>query len=303
MKDAEREMRIKLAEANARAVEGENTSKAEIAASQAALQVKQAESYELGETRHRVAEAAVLEAQHRAMAKAALAEAEEIEAERRAELEAPAKAEKARIVVEAEAEAEKRRLEAEGEAKAIFARLEAEARGQYEILAKKGEGLREIIERLRRGRSRPSKLLMLEHFDNLVDASAKAISNIKFDKVVVWEGNGHERHELHGQLAAEHGPHAAADDAGHEGHRRGGDPRRAGKLRGQGAEACGGRHGGAYSAGRQRPPGLIHRADRTRAGRARLDPPASFLAGVCNPLRVRRAAQSVGIVSRWSPWK
>jgi flotillin len=30
--------------------------------------------------------------------------------------------------------------------------------------------------------------MMLEHFDNLVEASAKAISNIKFDKVVVWEG-------------------------------------------------------------------------------------------------------------------
>ena len=46
-----------------------------------------------------------------------------------------------RIIVEAEAEAEKRRIEAEGEAAAIFAKLEAEARGQYEILAKKGEGL------------------------------------------------------------------------------------------------------------------------------------------------------------------
>ena len=34
-------------------------------------------------------------------------------------------------------------------------------------------------------------MLMLEHFDHLVEASAKAISNIKFDKVVVWEGNGH----------------------------------------------------------------------------------------------------------------
>jgi flotillin len=29
---------------------------------------------------------------------------------------------------------------------------------------------------------------MLEHIDQLVEASAKAISNIKFDKVVVWEG-------------------------------------------------------------------------------------------------------------------
>ena len=33
-------------------------------------------------------------------------------------------------------------------------------------------------------------MLMLEHLDNLADASAKAISNIKFDKIVVWEGGG-----------------------------------------------------------------------------------------------------------------
>src|SRR5207244_4237393 len=118
----------------------------EIAAAQANLQVKQAEAFQLGETRKREAEAAVLEAQNRAMAKAALAQAERVEAERRAAVEAPAKAEKAKVIVEAEAEAEKRRIEAEGQAKAIFAKLEAEARGQYEILAKKGEGLRCIIE-------------------------------------------------------------------------------------------------------------------------------------------------------------
>src|SRR6185369_10999768 len=105
-------------------------------------------------------------------------------------VEAPAKAEKARVVVEAEAEAEKRRLEAQGEASAIFARLEAEARGQYEILAKKGEGLQRIIDACG-GAKEAFQLLMLEHLDNLVDSSAKAISNIKFDKVVVWE-NGNQ---------------------------------------------------------------------------------------------------------------
>jgi len=31
---------------------------------------------------------------------------------------------------------------------------------------------------------------MLEHLDNLAEASAKAISNIKFDKVIVWENGG-----------------------------------------------------------------------------------------------------------------
>ena len=190
VRDAEREKRIRVAEANARAVEGENTSKAAIAISQADLMVKEAEAYQLGQTRQRQAKAAVLEAEHLAMAKAAEAEATEIEAKRRAELEAPAKAEKARTIVEAEAVAERRRLEAEGEAKAIFARLEAEARGQYEILARKGEGLKQIIDACG-GAEEAFKMLMLEHFDNLVDASAKAISNIKFDKVVVWEGNGH----------------------------------------------------------------------------------------------------------------
>ncbi|TWT30098.1 hypothetical protein Enr8_47550 [Blastopirellula retiformator] len=33
-------------------------------------------------------------------------------------------------------------------------------------------------------------MLLLEHLDNLAESSAKAISNIKFDKVVVWEGGG-----------------------------------------------------------------------------------------------------------------
>ena len=189
VKAAERDMRIKLAQADASAVEGENLAKADIAASQAELQVKKAEAYQLGETRKVQAEAAVLEAEHLARAKAALAEAQRIEAERRAELEAPAKAERARVEVDAAAEAAKRRIEAEGEASAIFVKLEAEARGQYEILAKKGEGLQRIIDACG-GSEQAFKMLMLEHFDHLVEASAKAISNIKFDKVVVWEGNG-----------------------------------------------------------------------------------------------------------------
>ena len=194
VKQAEQIMRIAVADANAKAIAGEAHAQAEIAATQAGLQVKQAEAYQLGETRKRESEAAVLEAQNRAMAKAALAEAERVEAERRAALEAPAKAEKAKTIVEAEADAERRRIEAEGEAKAIFAKLEAEARGQYEILAKKGDGLQRIITACG-GAHQAFQLLLLEHLDTLAQTSAQAISNIKFDKVVVWEngaagGNG-----------------------------------------------------------------------------------------------------------------
>src|SRR5207237_6054203 len=96
------------------------------------------------------------------------------------------------VIVEAEAEAEKRRIEAEGQAAAIFAKLDAEARGQYELLAKKGEGLRKVIEACG-GAPQAFQLLMLEHLDNLAQTAATAISNIKFDKIIVWDnanGNG-----------------------------------------------------------------------------------------------------------------
>lgn len=189
VKHAEQQMRISVAEADAKAVDGENIAEAKVAQSQATLAVERAEAYERGESRKREAEAAVLEIQNRAMAKAALAEAEKIEAEERAKLEAPAKAEKAKTVVEAEAEAEKRRLEAEGAAAAIYAKLEAEARGQYEILAKKGDGLKQIVEACG-GAKEAFQLMMLEHMEHLAESSAKAISNIKFDKVVVWENGG-----------------------------------------------------------------------------------------------------------------
>jgi flotillin len=189
VKQAEQQMRIQVAEADAGAIDGENQAAARVAASQAELAIKKAEAYERGEGRRKTAEAVVLEVQNRAMAKAALAEAERVEAEQRAKLEAPAKAQKARVVVDAEAAAEKRRIEAQAEANAIYVKLEAEARGQYEILAKKGEGLKQIVQACG-GSTQAFQMLMLEHLDNLADASARAISNIKFDKVVVWEGGG-----------------------------------------------------------------------------------------------------------------
>ncbi|GHT18765.1 flotillin [Planctomycetales bacterium] len=191
VKQSERDMRVQTAEANATAVEGENKAKATIAVSQAELQVRQAEAYKTGETKKREAEAAVLEAQYLAQTKTAQAEAQLQEAKQRAELEAPAKAQKAKTIVEAEALAEQTRIEAEGEAKAIFAKLEAEARGNFEILAKKGEGLQRIIEACG-GSEKAFQLLMLEHFDKLVEASSQAISNIKFDKIIVWDGGARD---------------------------------------------------------------------------------------------------------------
>jgi flotillin len=189
VKEAERQMRIQTAAAEAVAISGENEANAKVAASQAELSVKRAEAFEKAEVRKKQAEAQVLEQQNVALAKAAIAEADRVEAEQRAKLEAPAKAQKARAIVDAEAAAETRRLQAESEANATYLRLAAEAKGQYEILAKKGEGLKQIIDACG-GAKEAFQILLLEHLDNLAEASAKAMANIKFDKVVVWENGG-----------------------------------------------------------------------------------------------------------------
>ena len=187
VREAERQMRIAVAEANAMAVAGENKAKAEIASTNATLRVREAEAYQISETRQREAQAFVLEAQYKAQARAAEAQALKIEAEKRAELESLARAVKAQVIVDAEAAAEKRTIEARGEASAIFAKLEAEARGNYEILAKKGQGLKMIIESC--GGAQPAfQMLMLEHIEELSKTAAAAIANVKFDKVVVWDG-------------------------------------------------------------------------------------------------------------------
>ena len=51
------------------------------------------------------------------------------------------------------------------------------------------EGLERIVQACG-GSQEAFQMLMLEHLDTLAEASSKAISNIKFDKIVVWENGG-----------------------------------------------------------------------------------------------------------------
>jgi flotillin len=187
VKDREREMRIQVAEAEAAAVTGESVARANMADAEATLKVRQAEAFKLAETRRREADAMVRQAQYVAEAKAAEALAGKIEQEKRAELEAVAKASKAKLIVDAEAEAQQVRIAAEAQAAAIFAKLEAQARGEFEMLAKKAEGLKRIVESCG-GAQQAFQMMMLEQLPALSETASKAISNIRFDKIVVWDG-------------------------------------------------------------------------------------------------------------------
>ena len=199
VKEAEQKKRIAVANADARAIAGEAESQAMIVATQAQLAIRQAEAYQLSQTKKLEAEASVIEAGNRAQARAAIANADRVEAEERARLEAPAKAEKARTIVEAEAAAERQRIGAVAEAGAIFARLDAQARGEYEVLSKRAEALGQLVEKAG-GAREAFQLLMVDQIPLLAESAAKAISNIKFDKVVVWEGgaNGGTGNGLNG---------------------------------------------------------------------------------------------------------
>lgn len=186
IKEAESARRILIADAEAKAIDGESMALALIATTRATLQVRESEAYQVSETKKREAEAAVQEAGFRAMARAALADADRVEAEQRARFEATAKAAKATTIVEAEAAAERVRIGAEAEAMAIYVKLEAEARGQYQIMSKKAEAMKELVAAAG-GAKEAFQLMMVEHLDTLAETSAKAISNIKFDKIVVWD--------------------------------------------------------------------------------------------------------------------
>jgi len=184
---AEQEREVRVEQYGADEAVGRNLARQRVAESDAQLREKAALFKKKAETAEALAAAEVAEANSLALTKAAAADAQRVEATKLAELEAPAKAEKAKVLVEATARAEQARLVADGEAAAEFIRAEARARGQYQLLEKKAAGLRQLVDGCG-GPEGAFKLLLLEHIDKLAETSAAAISKIKFDKVVVWDG-------------------------------------------------------------------------------------------------------------------
>lgn len=176
---------IRVAALKADQQAGENESAVVVAESESSRRVREANARQS----YLIKDNEVLEAEAMSAARAQDAIAVRVEAEKRVELEAPAKAMKAQLVVEAEAAAEQKRIDAQAEADAVLLVATARARGEYEMLNRKAEGLGDIVKAVGGGQV-AFQLLMLEHMDKLAETSAKAISNIKFDKVVVWDGGG-----------------------------------------------------------------------------------------------------------------
>ncbi len=190
--NALQEERIKVADANARAVEGENTAQVAIANSDAYRREKEAEAEKLAVSAEKVQSAKALAEAYDAERKAEDVRATRVKASQTADIVVPTEIEKEKIEIEAEAKAEQIRRVARGEADAIISVKEAEGKGIYEVLTKQAEGFAQLVKAAEQN-SRDAVLLMIaDKLPEIVKTQVEAIKNLKIDKITVWDSQASE---------------------------------------------------------------------------------------------------------------
>ena len=185
--EADRETRIRTAEANAQAVQGENEARVQIANSDAVRREREAEAQRRATAAEKVAQAKALEEAYSAEKVAEQARGERERATQSANVLVSQEIEKKRKIIEAEAEAEKIRVNAQGEADAAYAKMEAEARGLFEILSRQASGYDKMVQAAGGDATKAYMLLLLEKLPELVRTQVEAIKGVNIDHVTVWD--------------------------------------------------------------------------------------------------------------------
>jgi flotillin len=185
--NAQQDERTQVAAANAKAVEGENIAKINIANSDSLRRQREAEVGRVATASEKVQSAKALEESYAAEREAEIARSERERSTQVADVIIPAQIDKQKVEIDAEAEAERIRRHAKGEADAILFKAEAEAKGIYEILTKQAQGLDQIVKAAGNDSQNAALLLIADKLPELVKLQAEAIKNIKIDKVTVWE--------------------------------------------------------------------------------------------------------------------
>ncbi len=198
------DQRIYVAKQESAAVDGENASKAEIADSNARLAVRTAEAQRVAEVARRTAEVEIQKAQYQAeLERLRAAELTQKEIERQKILiEAQAEADRVRQLAAGEADrvrqlaagdADRIRAVAKGEADGALLRYEAEAEGVRKVLQSKAEGYQMLIAGAGGNAQSAATMLMIEKLEEIVKRQTEAISNLKIDKVTVWDSGNAEK--------------------------------------------------------------------------------------------------------------
>ena len=184
--NAQQDQRIQVAAANAKAIDGENQAKLEVAQSEALRREREAEALKQATAAEAVQAAKAKQEAYVAQQNAELTRAELEKATQTADVIVKAEISKQQAEIEA-AQAEVVRRRAKGEADAIFAKMEAEAKGNQEILTKQAEGMRKLVEAAGGDADAAVKLIVADKLETLVQIQVEAIKNIKIDKITVWD--------------------------------------------------------------------------------------------------------------------
>ena len=178
-KAAEADQRVYVNEQEAIAVEGENSSQAQIAKVNADL----AEAEAIAKQRAEVA---------KAHAEAEIQKSKYVEEEERLRASDIVREniQKQQIEIAAEAEAERQRRIAAGQADAILLKYEAEAAGIQKVLEAKAAGYAGLVSSSGGDAKAAATLLMVEKIEGMVAAQIEAVKNLKIDSITVWDGGG-----------------------------------------------------------------------------------------------------------------
>ncbi len=185
--NAMQDQRIRVASANATAVEGENTAKITIANSDSARREKMAEAERKAAAAEKVQAAKALQESYAAEQTAEMARSERERATRTADIVVPSQIQKQKIEIEAEALAEQTRRVAKGDADAILLKKQAEGQGIYEVLSKQAAGFDKLVEAANNNSRDAVLMLIADRLPEIVKTQVQAISNLKIDKITVWD--------------------------------------------------------------------------------------------------------------------
>ena len=188
--EAEREKRIKISQANAAAIHGENEAKISVAESDAIRREREAEAAKRATSAEKVQAAKALEEAYRAEQITEMVRAEKVKAEQTADIVIPAEINKQKVEIDAEAEAERIRRRAKGEADGIYYKMDAEARGIGDYIKNQADGFARLITASENDAQKAALLLIADKLPELVKYQSEAIKNIKLDKVIVWDNGG-----------------------------------------------------------------------------------------------------------------
>ncbi len=186
--EAEREQRIRVSKSNSEAITGENESKVKIAESEAIRREREAESLKRATAAENIQAAKAQEESYAAQQSAELARASLEKAKLEADIIVKAEIKKKELELQAEAQAEQTRRQARGEADAILMKMKAEADGMREMLTKQAEGFDQLVKAAGGEANDAIRYMVADKLEQLTKIQVEAISNLKIDKITVWDG-------------------------------------------------------------------------------------------------------------------